>query len=66
MVVLVPVEYLNQFPTTPLPDCHNHPQTTPLPQVSDKPPIKVFTVAKKSDGSPYILKFFGFDHFLIA
>ena len=26
-------EYLNQFPTTPLPDCHHHLPTIPLPQV---------------------------------
>ena len=27
------MEYLNQFPTTPLPDCHSHPPTIPLPLV---------------------------------
>ena len=26
-------EYLNQFPTTPLPDCHHHLPTIPLPLV---------------------------------
>jgi hypothetical protein len=29
----VAMEYLNQFPTTPLPDCHSHPPTIPLPLV---------------------------------
>ena len=47
-------EYLNQFPTTPLPDCHHHLPTIPLPLVHINKLLFKVILSKYSNENPLI------------